>query len=249
MRLQEHVQHTQRLESIGAVSAGIAHEFKNILAPILGNAELASLDIPAGHPAHRWINQIIKSTQSARDLVQQILTFGRQAPVSQSALSIGDVVTDAARMLRVALPRSVEIVRSIAPGLPPVSLDANQIQQVLMNLGINAWQAMDKDCGEISIAVDLVTIETGEDPELSPGRYVRLQVSDNGKGMDQETLHRIFEPFFTTKAIGEGTGLGLSMVHGIVKSHRGAIQVTSSPGEGTTFEIFFPPAITAQNNL
>jgi nitrogen-specific signal transduction histidine kinase len=143
VRLQERVQHSQRLECIGAVAAGIAHEFRNVLGPILGNAELASMDIPPDNPAHKWNNQIIKSTKAARELVQQILMFGRQAPAAQSILSIGDVVTDGVRMLRVAIPRSVEIDRVIAPDLPPALMDSNQIHQVIMNLGINAWQSME----------------------------------------------------------------------------------------------------------
>lgn len=242
VRLQDQLRHSQRLECIGTVASGIAHEFRNYLGPILGNAELALLDTPQDHEVQKWLMQIIKSTQAARDLVQQILTFGRQAPSSRAVASVGDVVTDGMRMLRVAIPKSVEISRSITPGLPLVWMDANQIHQVIMNLGINAWQAMERGLGHISVSVDLAMVDEHLDPNLRPGRYVRLRISDNGKGMDVKTLDRLFEPFFTTKKVGEGTGLGLSMVHGIVKSHDGEIHVTSSPGHGTTFEIFLPPA-------
>jgi PAS domain S-box-containing protein len=241
VRLYEQVRHSQRLESIGVVSAGIAHEFKNILGPILGNAELASMDIPPDHRASKCLRQIIKSTQAARDLVQQILTFGRQAPLAQSVVSLGDVVTDAVRMLRVAIPKTVEISRHISPDLPRVMADPNQIHQIMINLGINAWQAMDKGNGQIAIALDLVDGSDAADEELPDGKYLRLMISDTGRGMDAEILSRLFEPFFTTKAPGEGTGLGLAVVHGIVKSHNGVIQVSSSPGVGTAFRIYLPP--------
>lgn len=236
--LEERVCHAQRLESIGVVSAGIAHEFKNILGPILGNAELARMDLAPEHPSRRWLNQIIKSTVAARDLVQQILTFSRQAPSVKRVVSLGDVVTDAVRMLRVAIPKSVVITRQIALGLPPVVVDSNQIHQVIMNLGINAWQAMPKGQGQISVSLDMGKTACGD--------MLRIAMTDDGKGMDSETLSRLFEPFFTTKAPGDGTGLGLPVVHGIVTSHNGTIDVTSSPGAGTTFEIFLPVAFDSQ---
>jgi two-component system cell cycle sensor histidine kinase/response regulator CckA len=242
VHLQEQVRDAQRLESIGVVAAGIAHEFKNILGPILGNAELARLELPAGHPAHQWLEQIIKSTLTARDLAQQILTFGRQVPSGQKPLSVGEIISDSVRFLRAMIPKSVEVSFVVAPGLPRVLMDANQIQQVMMNLGINAWQAMETGAGQITIRADLVSSNEALALELPDGRYVRFTISDTGKGMDAETLQRLFDPFFTTKPVGEGTGLGLAVVHGIVKSHRGVIHVTSSPGAGAAFEIYLPAA-------
>jgi len=235
VRLHEQVRHSQRLDSIGVVSAGIAHEFKNFLGPILGNAELAQMDLARNHPAQTWLKQIVKSAQAARDLVQLVLTFSRRATSAPALMSLGEVVTDAVRMLRVAIPKTVEISRAIAPNLPKVFVDANQIHQVIMNLGINAWQAMPDAKGQICISLDLVS-----DKEEMPGDCLRLLISDTGSGMDANTLERLFEPFFTTKPAGVGTGLGLAVVHGIVTSHHGIIDVQSSPGAGTAFEIYLP---------
>lgn len=244
VRLREQLLHSQRIEMIGEASAGIAHEFKNILVPILGSAELAALELPEeAHAARRWLNQIVKSANTAHELVKQILTFGRQACSARTAVSLPEVVAGALRLLRVALPKSVEIQRAIAADLPMVFADSSQITQVIMNLGINAWQAMDAGVGRITVTVDLLTAADPNVPEAAPGQFVRLAIADTGKGMDAATKARIFEPFFTTKAAGEGTGLGLSVAHGIIKNHNGHIDVTSAPGAGTTFTIYLPTAI------
>jgi signal transduction histidine kinase len=238
--LRERLLHSQRIETIGEISAGVAHEFKNVLVPILGSAELASMDLPESHPGQKWLKQIIKSAHCARDLVQQILTFGRETCSTRSPISLADVVNGALRMLRAAVPKTVEIRREVAANLPVVMADAGQISQIIMNLGINAWQAMQHRGGTIHCSLDLAAGPDAEFPELPFGQFVRLKLTDTGKGMAPDVAARVFEPFFTTKPPGEGTGLGLSVVHGIVKSHNGFINVTSSPGSGTTFTIFFP---------
>ena len=181
----------------------------------------------------------------ATDLVRRILMFSRQQEPQRSPMTLRTVVEEALKLLRATLPAMVEIETRFAPDAPEVLADATQIHQVVMNLGTNAAHAMGQAGGRLTVRLDPITVEPGAaavPPELRPGRYVVLSVSDTGCGMDAATCERIFEPFFTTKPVGEGTGLGLSVVHGIVKSHDGAIAVDSQPGAGTTFHLYFPAA-------
>lgn len=232
-----------KLEAIGQLASGIAHDFNNILATILGNADLARADLGAGHPALRNVDAIAQAGRRAKHLVQQILTFSRQQPPTRSVLALATIVEEAVSMLRATIPAGVELVADIAAGTPHVFADATELHQVLFNLCTNAWHALEEQSGRIDIVVRAVTLDAPAAARLTgvrPGPFACLSVSDTGVGMDADTLHRIFEPFFTTKAVGRGTGLGLSVVHGIVKAHDGAVAVESRPGAGTKFDLYFP---------
>ena len=248
-QLEAQLRQAQKLEAIGTLAGGIAHDFNNILGAIIGNAELARKDVGAGHRALVSIEEIYRASQRAKELVQQILTFGRKQPQQTRLIALRPVVEDAVKLLRATLPASVEIATAVSDIPLYVHADATQIQQVLMNLCTNAWHAMEGRAGRIEIGLDEVLLDAAAVSTLSdlqPGRHARLGISDNGCGMDAATQARIFEPFFTTKVVGQGTGLGLSVVHGIIKAHHGAITLKSAPGEGATFRIYFPAAAAPQ---
>lgn len=242
-QLEAQLLEAQKMEAIGTLAGGIAHDFNNILGAIIGNAVLARQDVGAGHRALVSLDEIYKASQRAKDLVQQILTFSRKQPQQLQIRPLGPVVEDAVKLLRSTLPAGVELAASISDIPLYVHADATQIQQVLLNLCTNAWHAMDGRAGRIEIGLETVALDAAAVstlPGLQAGPHVCLSVSDNGCGMDAATQARIFEPFFTTKAVNRGTGLGLSVVHGIVKAHHGAISLESVPGAGTTFRIYFP---------
>ncbi|MCJ7494829.1 MAG: ATP-binding protein [Deltaproteobacteria bacterium] len=241
--LQEQLRQAQKMEAIGTLAGGIAHDFNNILAGILGYAELASLDIPEGSEAKINLQQSIKSTNRAKDLVQQILAFSRQSKQERKPLDIRPIIKEALKLLRASLPSTIEIRQNIEADWGAIEADPTQIHQVLMNLCTNAAHAMSEDGGVLEVSLtkfDMDAGTSGVNSEIEPGPYLKLRVSDTGSGMPPEILSRIFDPYFTTKETGKGTGLGLAVVHGIVKSHRGAITVSSEPGKGTTFDIYFP---------
>jgi len=241
--LEVQLREAQKLEAIGTLAGGIAHDFNNILGAIIGNAVLARRDLGAGHPALVGLDEIYKSSQRAKDLVQQILTFSRRQPQQLLIQPLRSVVEDAVKLLRATLPAGVELAAAISDTPLYVHADATQIEQVVLNLCTNAWHAMKGRAGRIEIGLDAVLLDAAAVSTLSglqPGRYACLSVRDNGCGMDAAMQARIFEPFFTTKAVGQGTGLGLSVVHGIVKAHHGAISLESAPGAGATFRIYFP---------
>ena len=238
----------QKMESIGTLAGGIAHDFNNILAAILGNLALLSDDLGESHPAWTGLEQIRKSSLRARDLVQQILAFSRRQPQLLVNQPLRPVIQDSLALLRATLPARVTLDVQLAEHPLIVHADATQVQQVLLNLCTNAWHAMQGRPGRIGVglaAVELcadVTLPTGT---LGAGSYAKLWVSDTGCGIDAAMRERIFEPFFTTKPVGQGTGLGLSVVHGIVRSHRGGISLHSTPGHGSTFEVFLPTSTLA----
>ena len=241
-KLEMRLRQAQKMEAMGRLAGGIAHDFNNILTAILGHAEIASLQL-ADHSAKGNVDQVLKASQRARDLVQQILAFSRQRPAEKKVLVLESVVNEAAKLLRASIPAAVDIAVHIAPGSAAVLADPSQIHQTLINLGTNAAHSMKERGGRLDVSLD--TCEVGADlvrqfPQLHAGPHVRLTLSDSGCGMDASTLDRLFEPFFTTKEPGDGTGLGLAVVHGIVQSHDGAISVESRPGAGTTFRIYFP---------
>ncbi len=241
--LQEQLRQVQKMEAIGTLAGGIAHDFNNILAGILGYAELASLDIPEGSEARINLQQSIKSTHRARDLVQQILAFSRQSKQERKPLDIRPIIKEALKLLGASLPSTIEIRQNIEADWGAIEADPTQIHQVLMNLCTNAAHAMSENGGVLEVSLtkfDMDAGTSGVNSEIEPGPYLKLRVSDTGSGMPPEILSRIFDPYFTTKETGKGTGLGLAVVHGIVKSHRGAITVSSEPGKGTTFDIYFP---------
>jgi len=241
-KLEEQFRQAQKMEFLGQLAGGIAHDFNNILAATVGNVYLAKMDA-AGQPALlESLEEISDATVRATELVSQILTFSRQSKPDRVAVKLNDVVMEAGKLLRSSVPAAIRIQLELAEA-PAVLANATAIHQVIMNLGTNAWHAMRHQTGVLKI--EMRVLEVDEDfasthPDLHPGRYVQLSVSDTGCGMDGATLEHMFEPFFTTKGVGEGTGLGLAVVHGIMKSHDGGISVHSKPGEGTTFHLFFP---------
>jgi PAS domain S-box-containing protein len=243
--LEARTRQAQKLEALGTLAGGIAHDFNNILGAIVGNAGLARLDLAPHHPAEASLREIDQACERARGLIQQILAFARPRPPERRVTRLHDVVEEAVRLMRATLPAGVELVVTLAPDAPAVMLDPTQAHQALVNLCTNAWHALGKRGGRIEIALRPAQIDggaLGAATGLPPGSYACLSVRDSGHGMSAATIERIFEPFFTTKAAGEGTGLGLSVVHGIVKAHEGAIQVVSEPGQGTTFHLYFPSA-------
>lgn len=242
-KLQAGIDRVQRLESVGVLAGGIAHDFNNLLSPILGYADLLARDFPEGSTHRARLEQIQAAAGRARDLVRQILSFCRQAEVSDTRSALQPIVKETLRFLRSSLPSSVGIQSDISSECGAVSIDPTQYHQITMNLCTNAAHAMREGGGVLTVA--LGEVEVDESMALrtgcrSPGRYARLTVADTGCGMDQATLARAFEPFFTTKPPGEGTGLGLSTVHGIVVGHGGGTNVYSEPGRGTTFSIYLP---------
>jgi len=239
--LEEQVRQTQKMQALGTLAGGIAHDFNNILTAINGNAELALAD--AADPGVREsLQEIQEAGGRAKDLVRQILIFSRRQEVRREVTDLAPIVEEAMKLLRTNLPKTIQVSTRIAPDAPVVEADATQIHQIVMNLGTNAGHAMGER-GTLAIDLDHVTVGNGDVPaiDLRPGSYARLTVRDTGVGMSPEILKRIFEPFFSTKG-DAGTGLGLSVVHGIMRDHDGAITVDSAVGKGTAFHLYFPAA-------
>ncbi len=242
-RRDEKIREAQKLEAIGTLAGGIAHDFNNILAGIIGFADLGIQEAADPSASTASFKEILKAGGRARDLVRQILAFSRHREQDRKPIDLETNIRDALKMLRATLPASLEIVSEFEPNGPQVLADSVQVHQVVTNLVTNAWHAIGERSGKVR--VHLTTFGVDADfarthPDLRPGRYLRLSVSDDGCGMDATTSSRIFEPFFTTKEPGRGTGLGLSVVHGIMQSCDGAITVYSVPGDGTTFHLYFP---------
>jgi signal transduction histidine kinase len=241
---------SEKMRAIGTLAGGIAHDFNNILGAILGYTELVLDDVPAGSRTDRNLRHVLNASHRAKDLVRQILAFSRQSEPQRSNVRLSAIIDETFKLLRASIPTTIGISQQINTTADHVTADPTQLHQVLMNLGTNASHAMREKGGTLLITLDDHTVpesgtDAGEGPQLSAGPWLRVSVADTGHGMDQAVLERIFEPFFTTKPIGEGTGLGLSVVHGIIKNHGGEITVTSRRGEGTTFQIFLPRAEAA----
>ncbi|MDJ0874723.1 MAG: PAS domain S-box protein [Desulfobacterales bacterium] len=237
------IQQVQKMEAIGVLAGGIAHDFNNILSAVIGFAELALIDTPAEDPVHDNLQQIHAAGLRARDLVQQILTFSRQDEKELKPLQIGSQVKEALKMLRSSLPTTIEMQVDIASRLGNVMADPTQIHQIVMNLCTNAAQEMEAQGGRLGIRLDQITLDAEAArlrPGLQAGNYVRLRVEDTGAGIPADIQDRIFTPYFTTKKKDKGTGLGLAVVHGIVQSFGGDIQVMSEVGHGTAFDILLP---------
>jgi len=247
-RLEAQVRQSQKLDALGTLAAGIAHDFNNILAVLRGNLAVIRADIPADHRIMPPVLDMEKACNRATALVRQILTFGSRHDRDRQVIQLEAVIAEAMKLLRATLPAEIEIRTRYAPELPAVLADPNQIQQIIANLGINASQAIGRRQGLIEIQLD--ELQVGKElasasADLKEGRYVRLRFSDSGSGIPRDIMDRIFEPFFTTKAPNAGTGLGLSVVRGILKNHDAAISVYSEPGRGTRFHLYFPAAQTA----
>jgi PAS domain S-box-containing protein len=247
--LEAQLRESQKMEAIGTLAGGVAHDFNNLLAAILGNLVLAREDVGDDHPAQESLIEINRAAIRARQLVQQILTFSRRQTQEMLRQPLTPLVEEALGLMRSLLPAGLRLVARLPAAGLPVLADATQMQQVLMNLCTNAWQAMEGRSGDITVALREVRLDASQGlqlGDLASGAYVCLSVADNGAGMDSATQQRIFEPFFTTKAPGAGTGLGLAVVHGIVKAHRGAIALHSRPGEGARFDVYLPLASGAE---
>ena len=243
-RLEGQLRRSQKMEAVGTLAGGIAHDFNNILSAVIGYTEISLRETDVSSRLRRYLEQILKAGERATSLVKQILTFSRQAEETPQPMRVSPVIKEALQLLRASLPTTIRIYQDIRSDPDTVLADPTQIHQILMNLCTNAAHAMRGSTGELKIG--LAPMEVGSSDALSvhhglpPGMYLNLSVGDTGVGMDQVVMERIFDPFFTTKMPGEGTGMGLSVVHGIVKSCSGAITVKSEPGKGTEFNIYFP---------
>ena len=244
-KLESQLFQAQKMETLGTLSGGIAHDFNNLLTGILGYQELALETIPAENLAHSCLTAAREASLRARELVDQILTFSRQTGSEKVPTNLTQVVEDARRFLRATVPATIKIEVALASDCGRVLADAAQIHQVLLNLGSNAAHAMRATGGTINLTLNPVELDEALSVSLgnlAPGPYLRLTFADTGHGIDEETRKRIFDPFFTTKEVGQGTGLGLSVVHGIIEAHHGTITVESAPGKGATFILYLPVA-------
>ncbi|HSO19350.1 MAG TPA: ATP-binding protein, partial [Desulfosarcina sp.] len=242
-RLELKLQQAQKMEAIGTLAGGIAHDFNNILGAILGYAQLTQMHTATDQRVQGYVGNIFKASERAKGLVEQILTFTRQGKSQTVPSDIALVLKEVVKLLRATIPSTIEIVQRIPTNLGTIMADQTQIHQVLMNLCTNAAHAMEAHGGRLTVTLDSCTIESdamATENDLSPGRYLKLSVGDTGSGMDKSVIDRIFDPYFTTKAVGEGTGMGLATVHGIVNDHGGRISVDSAPRKGSVFNVFFP---------
>jgi CheY-like chemotaxis protein len=238
--LEEQVAQAGKMEAMGTLAGGIAHDFNNILAGIIGYTDLAIRKTDAQAPTQRYLSQVMTATKRATDLVKQILTFSRKDRQEKEPLMLCSVVKEALKLLRSSIPTTIEIIGRVHAERCYVMADPTQMHQVVMNLCTNAGHAMKTGGGVMEVRLTEEIIEDGTYKGLSPGRHVRLTISDTGCGIKQEVLEKIFDPFFTTKKPGEGTGMGLAVVHRIVTNHNGNISVYSKEGEGTIFSILLP---------
>jgi len=242
-QLEVQLMQAQKMQAIGTLAGGIAHDFNNILAAITGYTELALADVAEDNSIRQSLEQVLQAGLRAKNLIRQILSFSRQAKPEKKPVQLEAVVREALKFLRASLPTTIEIKQSVGEGPSLVLGDLTQIYQLIMNLGTNAAQAMSQKGGVLEVRIERVELDeeaVARFADLRPGAHQKLVISDTGKGMDKATLDRIFEPFFTTKEPGVGTGMGLAVVHGIVKGHGGAVTVSSQPGRGSTFEIYLP---------
>jgi signal transduction histidine kinase/ActR/RegA family two-component response regulator len=250
-RLEEQLHQSQKLEAVGALAGGVAHDFNNLLTVISGYSSLALRTLPSGDPARFGIEQVSIAAKRAASLTYQLLAFSRRQFLQPKALDVTEVVEGIVPMLEMLIEERIELVLDLAPDLPPVMFDAGRLEQVIVNLAVNARDAID-DAGTITIETSEVTLDptyasTHADARIGP--HVALVISDTGAGIDDQTRARIFEPFFTTKEAGRGSGLGLSTVHGIVTQSGGNIWVYSELGRGTTFKIYLPVALDEASNV
>jgi PAS domain S-box-containing protein len=243
LRLEAQLRQVEKLQAIGTLAGGIAHDFNNILAAVLGYTELAIYDLPPASPSQRHLQEVLSAALRAKALVQQIVAFSRQQALERQPIQLHLLINEALSLLQASLPPTITLRPHIAAAAATVLADAGQMQQLLMHLCNNAVYAMRDTGGVLEVGLDRVDVPAdavGVPPTLAPGPYVRLLVRDTGCGMTPEVMTRIFEPFFTTREVGEGSGMGLAVVDGIVTSHGGAITVTSAPEQGTTFEVYLP---------
>ena len=241
--LENRLRQAQKMEAIGTLAGGIAHDFNNILTPILGYSEILMMSFSEGSRERENEEQVVKAAQRAKELVKQILTFSRETEQQQTPVQIHLIIKEALKLLRASLPANIIIKQNINTACCQVLADPTQIHQVLMNLCTNAYHAMRETGGTLTVTLSEMVMlpeDYAENLALQAGKYLKLTVGDNGQGMDHSLIEKIFDPYFTTKKKGDGTGLGLSVVHGIVKGHQGHITVYSEPGQGPEFHVYLP---------
>jgi two-component system, cell cycle sensor histidine kinase and response regulator CckA len=252
LKMEAQIRESQRIESLGTLAGGIAHDFNNILSAILGYAQLAQLECQVDSNLRKYVSEIFKAGNRAKELVQQILLFSRQGHSKKGPMDMSRVVDEALKLIKATLPANIAIMENISHNLAPVFANEIQIHQIVMNLCTNAHHAIKTTDGMLDVslkAISLLEQDAQNNPGLKPGSYIRLSIGDNGCGIPPDIINRIFEPYYTTKPTGEGTGLGLSTVHGIVKDHGGCIKVYSEAGVGTAFHVFLPAADTATETV
>ena len=241
--LQEQMVQSRKMEAVGTLSGGIAHDFNNILGIIIGYTELALTDIPSENPTKANLEKVKTASLRARDVVKQLLSFSRKTKQERKPLAIGPLLKESLKLLRPSIPSNIKIENHIAEDLGAILADSTQMHQVIINLCNNAAHAMSENGGELTIILHNIAINKAQTflyHDLKEGEHINLTVKDTGQGIDPDHIDRIFDPYFTTKEVGKGTGMGLSVVHGIVKAHDGAITVDSKPGKGSSFQVFFP---------
>jgi signal transduction histidine kinase len=237
------LQQSQKLEAVGTLAGGIAHDFNNILSAIMGYTDLSLLDKTYDADHEKKLQQIKKACFRARDLVQQILTFSRRSDSIRTPIQVYPTVKEALKLLRASIPSTVEIIQDIATGSQAIKVNPTEIHQIIMNLCTNSFHSMENETGMLEVSLTPVTVDkdlADAMTDLKAGHYLKITVRDSGCGMEPDIAEQVFDPFFTTKEPGKGTGMGLSVVHGIVCDCGGAIDVVSRPGQGTTFDLYFP---------
>ena len=242
-QLQSQLRQAEKLKTIGTLAGGIAHDFNNILTPIIGYSHMALNEVPEGSQARSDIERVVKGANRAKELVSQILTFSRRDEIEMAPVRLNLIVEDALKLIEGSSPANVDIHPNIPSDCPPVLGDSSQLHQVVMNLCTNAFGAMEEVGGVLEVSLENFEVDskfTKHPKSRQRRKYIKLSISDTGVGMEPEMLERIFEPFFTSRDVGEGTGMGLATVHGIIATHGGEIFVDSEPGKGTTFDIYLP---------
>ena len=244
-KMEESLLQAHKLEALGTLAGGMAHDFNNILLSIAGNAKLALGELGPGDPAYASVLEIVKASARAAALTKKVLAFSQQTEVKREAVNVQLLVEEVLAELRSKLPPRIEVCTRLTPDLPPISADRGQVREAILNLAANAADAMGDRAGVLEIAASGMTVEADRSlmaSRLLPGPYVRVSIKDTGPGMDKMLLGRIFEPFFTTKTQGRGTGMGLAIVHGIMKNHAGDVTAYSESGKGAVFNLYFPAA-------
>jgi len=245
-KLQAQLLQAQKMESVGRLAGGVAHDFNNMLQTILGYSDLSLAQVEATNPVHEGLLEIRKAAMRSADLTRQLLAFARKQTANPKIIDLNDTVSGMLKMLQRLIGEDIDLAWLPGHSLWPVKMDPSQLDQILANLAVNARDAI-ADTGKITIETENISLDTAYctgHPDALPGKYVQLMVSDNGCGMDKETTAQIFEPFFTTKEQGKGTGLGLATVYGIVRQNNGFVNLYSEPGQGTTFSIYLPSFIS-----
>ena len=245
--LQRQLLQAQKMEAIGTLAGGIAHDFNNLLTVVMGFSELLLAEKDQKHPEYADLQKIFHAARNGAELVQRLLMFSRKSEPKPVPMNLNKQIVQVEKLLRRTIPKMIDVKLELSADLPQINADPSQVEQVMMNLAVNARDAM-PDKGKLTLRTDIVTLDEEYcrlHVEANPGEYVVLEISDTGHGMDKETAEHIFEPFFTTKEMGRGTGLGLAMVYGIIKQHNGHITVYSEVGKGTTFRVYLP-AIPAE---